>query len=666
MIRFGVDYYPEQWPEERWKIDAQLMAEAGFNVVRLAEFAWARLEPREGLCNFDWLDSAIEILNTYGMQVILGTPTASPPPWVMEKYPDAYIVRVDGGRATYGGRREYCPNHPGYRQAGREMVTAMAAHYANHPAVIGWQIDNEFGSRCYCPFCAQAFHSWLLRCYGSLDELNERWGTIFWSHVYTKWSQIPPPLSSGDSHNPGLVLDFARFSSDSYVNFQQEQVDILRQKCPRKMVTHNFMGFGYKLINYFHLAKTLDLVSWDNYPRGFWKNRLDLDPSQMALGHDTMRGLKQMNFWVMEQQAGPSGWETLSFSPRPGELRLWAYQAIARGADGVVFFRWRTARYGTEQYWHGLLDHDGTPGRRYHEIRQMGTELKFIGDQIAGGKVQTSVAMLLSYDSRWAFDLQPNNADFDYSTHFHQIYHSLFGHNVMVDVVDGLGDLSGYNLVIAPALYVLSQAVAQNLRAFVQAGGVLVCTARTGVKDEANAVVNQRLPGLLADVLGIEVEDYDAPSSEWKNELEFSIPRIAGSRPPAATLWCDVLKPTTAQVVARYTREYYAEKPAITLNQYGKGKAIYVGTFGDALMYERMASWWLSLAAVRPLMKAPDGVEITERWQGDSRLLFILNHSASPATVELEDEYVDILSAKVIRETAAIPGRAIWILRAKD
>src|SRR5512136_958955 len=258
MFHFGVDYYPEQWPRERWEVDAKLMQEAGINTVRLAEFAWSYLEPRPDRFNFGWLDQVLFILQSHGIRAVLGTPTASPPPWVMAMYPDAYRVSESGMRQTYGNRREYCPSHPGYRERGRLVTWALARHFAEHSAVIGWQIDNEFGDRCYCPTCRTNFQTWLQAKYGSLDTVNTAWGTVFWSHFYTDWSQIPVPLEAGGVPNPGLDLDYRRFMSETYVHFQQEQVDILRQLCPTHFITHNFMGFGYDRIDYFDLASTLD------------------------------------------------------------------------------------------------------------------------------------------------------------------------------------------------------------------------------------------------------------------------------------------------------------------------------------------------------------------------------------------------------------------------
>jgi beta-galactosidase len=643
MFYFGVDYYPEQWPEERWPIDTQLMAEAGFNVVRLAEFAWSKMEPAEGEYDFDWLDRAIEILQSKGIQVVLGTPTASPPPWLIRKNPELFRVREDGIRITFGNRREYCPNHPVYHDYTRRIVTKMAEHYADHPAVIGWQIDNEFGDRCYCPTCAEKFQTWVRSRYEALDELNQKWGTVFWSHTYNDWNEIPLPLTTGGSPNPGLALDFYRFCSDSYVAYQQLQIDILRAACPDHFITHNLMGFAYDRLNYFDLARNLDFVSWDNYPRMQWTMERGVDPSSMALSLDTMRGLKSKNIWIMEQQAGQGGWEVLSVAPRPGELRLWAYQSIAHGADAILFFRWRTARFGTEQYWHGLLDHDARPSRRYQEIKRMGTEIKEIGEKIIGTQTKSQVAMVLSYDSRFAFQIQPNNPRFHYPEHFQQIYRAFYQRHSSIDIAAPTADLSSYKLVIAPALHLITDAIADNLKRYVQAGGTLVVTQRTGVKDGSNAVVSLRLPGLLAELCGVEVEEYDSLSSPMQNSLEFTIPELKDTACVNVGVLCDILKPTSARIIACYREDYYADKPAITLNQFGAGRAIYVGAMGDGQLYDVLAKWLLDTTSMQNEFTTPLGVEVTQRTQGDKKLHFILNHNNSPQTIHLESPYKDLL-----------------------
>lgn len=667
MFRFGVDYYPEHWPEERWETDARLMQEAGFNTVRLAEFAWSRLEPSPRRFDFDWLDRAIAILHARGLQVVLGTPTASPPPWVMAMHPDAFRVMESGLPVSYGNRRNYCPTHAGYRERSRIVTQAMAEHYADHPAVIGWQTDNEFGDRCYCRHCQAAFQSWLQHKYGSLDALNAAWGAIFWSHVYTAWSQIPAPLATaapfGDgSHNPGLALDYYRFMSDQYVAFQHEQIEILRRECPAHFITHNLMGAGYDRLDYFDLAADLDFVSWDNYRRMQWTFRPEVNPSEAALSHAVMRGLKQKNFWVMEQQAGSGGWQIVSVAPRPGELQLWAHQSIAHGADAIIFFRWRTARFGAEQYWHGLLEHDGRTGRRYQEIKRMGAELARVGAQIAGSEVRAEVAILLDYDSRFAFQIQANNPAFHYTAHLHDIYQAFHARNVAVDVVAGDADFSRYKLLVAPALYVLSETTARRIEQFVEAGGVVLVTPRTGVKDETNTVVNMPLPGLLARVCGVEVEEYDSLPEGVSQPLAFEQPGICDGASPHARIWCDILRTGDAQVIARYTQEYYAGTPAITANRYGAGHAVYAATFGDASLYTTLAPWLLKLAGVEGTLTTPVGVECCVRWQGERAIWFLLNHTAEERHVTLPAPMVDIVSGQQVDAAVILRPRQVLML----
>lgn len=669
MFRFGVDYYPEHWPEERWEIDAQLMKEAGFNTVRLAEFAWSRLEPSPGRFAFDWLDRAIAVLHAHGIQVVLGTPTASPPPWVMAMYPDAFRVLETGQRVGYGNRREYCPTHAGYRERSRIITQALADHYADHPAVIGWQIDNEFGERCFCDHCRAAFQNWLQQRYGSLDAVNAAWGTVFWSHEYSEWSQIPTasgaisPYAFGpEYHNPGLALDYCRFMSDSYVAFQCEQVNILRAVCPNHFITHNFMGMHFDRIDYFDLAADLDFVAWDNYRRMQWTFQPHVDPGEAALAHAVMRGLKQKNFWIMEQQAGAGGWQVVSVTPRPGELRLWAYQSIAHGADAIIFFRWRTARFGTEQYWHGLLEHDGRTGRRYQEIKQMGAELERAGTQLVGSEVRAGVAIMLDYDTRFAFQIQANNPAFRYATHVQHIFQAFHTRNVAVDIVAPQHDLTRYKLLIVPAHYVLEETTGAAIARFVEHGGVLLVTPRTGVKDATNTVVNRPLPGLLATVCGVEVEEYDSLPETVSQPLDFR-PEIYQGEAPHARVWCDVLRLTSAKPIARYTGDYYAGSPAVTLNGFGKGQAIYVATFGDATLYDALGDWLLRLATITPPPAAPAGVECRVRWQGERPLLFVLNHTTEEQQFALSTAMVDILSGQAIdAATVILKPRQVLIL----
>ena len=654
---YGADYYPEHWSEGRWPEDARLMQEAGLNVVRMAEFAWTKLEPREGVHDFDWLDQAIALLGEHGIKTVLGTPTAAPPAWLMRAYPECFLVDEHGRRLAYGHRRNYCPTSPIYRKYSAHIVTAMAQHYANNPHVIGWQIDNEFGSRCYCENCQRAFQEWLREKYRSLEELNAAWGTAFWSHIYTAWWEIPLPWATSYTHNPSLALDYRRFMDDAYARYQRLQVGILRRLSPGKFITHNFMGFGYPNLDYFHLANDLDFVSWDNYPR--YRGQPDL--AARALSHDTMRGLKRANFWVMEEQSGPTGNVEVHSSPRPGEIPYWAWQAIAHGADGIVYFRWRTCRFGAEEYWHGILDHDGVPRRRYREVAQMGPTLQRMGTEIGGSHVQAPVALLLSYDSRFAFQNQPNNPDFSYEGLFASYYRALWKRNVGLDIVPPEGDLSGYGVVVAPALYILREETASWLREYVAGGGTLVTTCRLGVMNEHNVVVNQALPGLLADVCGVEVEEYD--SRDRGDTVPLVAADLLGGGTFTARTWADVLESRGATPLARYGADYYAGRAAVTMHRFGRGQAIYVGTVADERFLDRLVGWLCKEQGITPSLTLPQGIELTVRESDDARFLFVLNGTGKEQVINIGDGGRDLVVGEAVSGEVSLDALGVLIVK---
>ena len=448
--------------------------------------------------------------------------------------------------------------------------------------------------------------------------------------------------------------------SDTYCAFQKLQIDILRQHCPQHSITHNLMGFGYSQLNYFDLAADLDHVSWDIYPRNQWDMTADVDPARAALSCDAMRGLKKQNYWVMEQQSGGGGWDMLAVTPKPGELRLWTYQTIAHGADAILYFRWRTARFGTEQNWHGILDHHGIPGRRYAETAQMGQELQKIGDLLAGSRVKPQAAIIQSYDSRFAFQGQPNHPRFSYENHITDIYRGFHRHNIPVDVISEKDSLAGYKLVIVPAMYVLTKQTAASLERFAADGGVVVFTVRTGVKDDFNAVVDMKLPGLVANLCGIEVDEYISLPPEQGNQIQFDLPELNAAF-PTSTL-ADVLEPQGAQVIARHVHDFYAAKPAATLNHFGKGKVIYLGALGDGAYYETVTRWAASLAGISPLLETPAGVEVVERWQGERRILFVLNHIAQPQIITLKSNFTNLLTDQTIVGEINIEPLGVLIL----
>jgi beta-galactosidase len=501
--------------------------------------------------------------------------------------------------------------------------------------VIGWQIDNEFGDRCFCAGCAAAFRRWLSDRHGTLQQMNRRWGTAFWGHLYRSWDDVPVPLASGGAPNPGLALDFRRFVSDLYADFQREQLGIIRPRSPGRFVTHNFMGFGSDTLDQHRIARDLDLASWDNYPRSQWRMVEEVDPSSLALSHDTTRGLKPGGFWVMEQQAGSAGWEMVGVPPRPGELALWAWQAVARGADAVVFFRWRTARFGTEQHWHGLLDHDGSVTRRYEEIAAMGAALTTAAAKIDGTAVASEAMMLLSFESRFSLQIQQTNSGLGYNRHFAAFHRALHRANIAVDVTDSQSDLSRYRLLAAPLLAIVREDLARRLETFVRRGGTLVLTFLAGIRDEHNAVVDARLPGTLRDLCGMEVEEYDSLPPGATRGLRFLHAGFRAGTGRHRACWCEVLHLRGAEPLAVYTDGHYRGRPAVTMNRLDAGRVIYLGVAAEQPLYDALIPGLCRMAGVWPVVRTPPGIEAAERSDRDRRILFLLNHGDRPRRVRL-------------------------------
>ena len=662
VLHYGCDYYPEHWPESRWAEDARLMQEAGFNVARIGEFAWAKMEPTEGHYDWGWLDGAIDILADRAIQVVLGTPTAAPPPWLTTAHPEI-LPRDQHRRVRHAGsRRHYCPNSPVYREYTQRIVTALAERYGRDKRVIGWQIDNEFGchdtGRCYCDTCTGRFRQWLQARYGSLEVLNRAWGSVFWSAIYADWDEIPLPWDTLTYHNPSLVLDFYRFGSDSVCDYQQVQVELLRMLAPDQFTIHNFMTFGSRDLDSYDLAASLDLISWDNY------HFYGATPAIIAATHDRYWGMKQRSYWVMEQQVSNVNWAPYNPTFRPGEVGLKVWQSIAHGADGVVFFRWRAAQLGAELYHSGLLDHGGRPTRGYEEAKALGQALPTLHPLLHGSKPLAEVALLHDYPSRWSLDLQPHNRDLADDEAFRRAcmgpYEALWARNVPVHVVAVRGeyDLSAYKMVIVPAINLLSRTTAERLAAYVRSGGTLVVTARSGFKEESGQAPGSA-PGHLADILGVTVEEIDSQPAERANQVQF----VGGpvGRVPVRH-WFEVLAPTSAQPLALYESDYYAGRPAATMREVDQGRAIYVGVLAEGDFYGALFDWLLPLLHVAPSLDTPPGVEASVRSGPAGQVLFLLNHNDGPATVSVPAGYVDALTGERASGQVGLEPRGVRIL----
>ena len=634
---YGVDYYPEHWDRSEWEHQAELMKEGGFNTVRMGEFDWKLFEKKEGEFDFSILDDAIEVLAAQGIKVILGTPTAAPPKWLADRYDVMQRDRYGRVRA-WGSRRECCANSRDFIEKSAIIVKKMVKHFVGNKNVIGWQIDNEFGchasTRCYCENCRRAFGKWLKKRYEDIDALNKTWGTVFWSLDYDSFEDvILPGYNSCEAenfptfaHNPSLDLEYRRFASDSWVKYQRMQVDIIR-KYSDLPITHNFMGH-FSDIDYYKLGKDLDYVAWDNYPDNQWGGS---EYQYVSMAHENMRGIKNKNFIVMEEQAGPCGWDVVGRTPKPGQLRLWAYQAVAHGCDGLVYFRFRTALFGMEQYWYGVLDHDGVPRRRFYEIKQTGDELRKLEQHISGVGNAYEALVYKSYDDVWSHEIKRHKAGFDYRNLLYAYYKANADLNVTVAVSNC--DFSSYKVVYMPAHNVVTEKELKKITEYVENGGTLVLTYRSGTRDYYNNMRAATVPGAFRKLAGIEVSEFAAPDDNIKLEGDiFAGMDGDGTEGCAeAKLWCDIIEPKEAKVLASYAEDYYKGKAAITVNQYGSGKVYYAGCDMTSDTLEAFVKY-VSRESGITTVRLPEGVELVKRADG---CMFLLNHNETACETEI-------------------------------
>lgn len=633
----GVDYYPEHWDREMWAADADLMQTTGVKLVRLAEFAWCRLEPRDGVFEFEWLDAAIALFAERGIDVVLCTPTSCPPLWLYEKYPDSIMVGKDGRKIHTGIRGHRCVNHPDMLRYVRRIVERMAAHYADNRAVVAWQVDNELEAYfCFCERCNGKFREWLQRRYSSIDELNRAYGNVVWSGEYTSWSQIQPPYGDYPHAwlNPALMLDYYRFASDNVISFRNMQAELIRKNCPGRPVTTN-VWFCEHMPDFYREFAELDFISYDNYP----PTRLPADteePYTHAFHLDMMRGVKRKPFWVMEQLSGGMGcWAPMSRMPEPGMIKGYALQAFAHGADTVLMFRWRTANIGAEMHWHGLLDHNNIPGRRFKEFAELCKVANTL-QKFRGSAIKSDVAILMSFENEYAFRIQPQTHGYYYLEQLQRLHAAFAGLGLNVDIIDQHEPLDDYQVVVAPEMYVTDTAVVQHLHEFVAQGGTLVMTTRSGVKDTHNNAIMAPLPTVYRDMVGASVAEYDPIGGD-------SVPvRFEDGVLCNAKQWCDVLKVEGAQVLACYAGEYFSGQPAITHNSYGSGEVYYIGTVGSQMLYDKLIRELLDRAAIPYVAGLPSHVELVERTDESQTLRFMFNNTAQPQQFKLHDVEISL------------------------
>jgi beta-galactosidase len=650
----GSSWYPEQWPPDqypgRWEADLTLMEQAHMNVVRIGEFAWSTEEPSEGHYNLDWIDQAIALAAKHHIAVVMSTPTDAPPAWLTTKYPDTFGMNADGHYREHGGRRQFNYASPHYRQLCALIVTQLAKRFGHNPNVIGWQIGNEYTDESFDPATKTLFQHFLQTKYKTLSNLNKQWATAYWSQTYTDWSQIP---MQNTNENPGLLLDHKHFVTATWRSFQRGQLDILRANIlPAQFITTNIGGLAWS-DNWDHYAITADLTlaSWDDYV-----GQGHLDAPKNAMLNDFVRGWKRQNFWVMETQPGSVNWAPINNALDPGETRALAWQTIGHGADAVLYWQWRDALNGQEQYHGAIVGPDGKPLPIYTELQQLGHDLDLTRAAIAGTSPHAEIALLHDYDSRWAIDFQPHTKDYDQEQVLLRFYTPLntiaqsSGH--AIDIVDPtIAPLDSYKLLVAPSLNVISQQLADKFIAYVRQGGHLILGPRSGMKDEFNSLNQQRQPGPLAEALGGHVEQYYALNTDQTIPLIADKDALEGQLAPGdANIWAEALTahaPDT-HVDLRYGSGdgWLAGKPAMMTRTIGKGTISYLGTLPEEATMNNIMKSAVTQAQVsnnHAIVFSKD-IELCTRTSADGRrVLIVLNYGSAPAQALLAGHFKSLL-----------------------
>lgn len=660
-IVYGGDYNPEQWPKEVWEEDMKLLKEAHIDILTLNVFAWASLQPSEEEYDFSRLDEIMELVRRHGFSVCLATSTAAHPAWMAKKYPDVLRTEFNGMKRKFGGRHNSCPNSPTYRKYSVRLAKKLAERYQDYDNLIAWHISNEYGGECYCENCEKAFRVWLKKKYRTIEELNRAWNTSFWGHTFYEWDEIVLPNLLSEhfeydrSQFQGMTLDYKRFNSESILECYKMEYGAVKSVTPDLPVTTNLMGF-YKGLDYKMWAKYMDVVAWDNYPAN------EDTPAQIAMSHDLMRGIKGgAPFLLMEQTPSVTNWLSYNALKRPGVMRLWSYQAVAHGADSVMFFQMRRSIGACEKLHGAIIDHVGTNQTRvYKEAQRFGEELERIGEETLGAVTEAEVAVYFDWDNWWAIECSAGpSCELKYKDEVYLYYEALHSLNIPVDIVGPEDDLEKYKLLIAPVLYMTKPGYDEKIRHFVQEGGAFVTTFFSGIVDEHDLVITGGYPGRLRDIMGIWVEESDALPHGVQNEFSYQ-----GIVYPAKLL-CDLSHPEGAEVLSTYEKDFYQGMPAITKNSFGKGEAYYVATRSDRAFYEKFIGTLCKEAGIRPVTEPQNNLEATIRSNENGRYLFLLNHGEEMLSVILEYSGKELLSGNTYQagEKAELPAKGVFILR---
>lgn len=651
---YGGDYNPEQWPREVWAEDVALMRDADINMVSVGIFSWVLLEPREGEYDFEWLDYLLDLLHQNGIKVDLGTPTAAPPAWFWKKYPQALPMTREGVRLGAGSRGMASPSSPEYRRAAVNIAEQLATRYANHPALVMWHVHNEYGapvSDSYDENSVAAFREWLKDRYRSLEDLNDAWGTLFWGQKYGEWDEIDAPRVSASVSNQAQRLDFQRFTSDAMLACFKAERDVLHRLSPGIPVTTNFMATNCLSPEYWSWSREVDVVSNDHY---LVAQRTD-NHILLSMDADLTRSLAGNKPWIlMEHSTSAVNWQGRNIAKSQGELARNSLAHVARGADAVMFFQFRASRFGVEKFHSAMLPHAGTNTRIWREVTALGETLKQLAT-IKGSTVTSRVAILWDVESFWAQDFEWRPSDgLDHRERIEAFYTVLWNHGIGVDFVHPEAELSGYGIVIAPALYLLGDTAAANLNSYVSSGGHLLVSYFSGIVNANDTVHPGAAPGALRDVLGLEIHEF-LPLREAAT--------VSLSTGATGTVWSEEIHPGSAQVRGSYVDGPAAGGPAITRNDFGAGVAWYISTKLDGADLISVILDAVTGAGIDFDTDRHEGLEVSTRVDDSGSYTFLINHSEKPATVEAHGR--EMLTGEVLAGTVDVPAGLVRVVHTK-
>ena len=668
----GGDYNPDQWKDYPgiWDEDMRLMNLAHCNSMSVSIFSWSALEPEEGKFDFSWLDEIMDRLATHQAYAVLATPSGAGPAWLSQKYPEVLRVQENRQKNLHGKRHNHCYTSTVYREKTQIINRKLAQRYKDHPALLVWHISNEFGGECHCDLCQQAFRDWLKERYeGDLNKLNHAWWTSFWSHTYTDWSQIESPSTIGETCVHAQNLDWKRFVTYQTVEFYKNEIVPIRELTPEVPITTNFMG-TYVGLDYWKFAKVLDVVSWDSYPQWHGQTKNEVLGSDISFVHDLNRSLKGGKpFMLMESTPSMTNWQAVSKLKRPGMHLLSSLQAVAHGSDTVQYFQWRKNRGSFEKFHGAVVDHCGHENTRvFRDVTEVGQALEKL-DDIVGTSIKPEVAVIFDWENRWALDDAKglNNIHKEYESTCKKHYQAFWEKGIPVDIIDMDCDFSNYKILVAPMLYMVKPNIGERIEKFVQEGGTFVTTYCSGMVDESDLCFLGGFPGPLRKVLGIWAEETDGLYDEDQNAVTMvDNSLLNGSKEYRVKELCDLIHCETAQVLGTYQSDFYAGRPALTVNEFGKGKAYYIA-FRNNLDFEK--DFYAALIEKLKVLKAlnadlPNGVTAQLRTDGERDFVFVMNFSDDEQVINLKEEstFKDMLTEETVSGELHLQGVGVKVL----